>query len=53
MVPLRLALAHSYNAAAARLGTELGVERVLANVRKLGSSARCVHSPLPCSARWT
>ncbi|HYI87283.1 MAG TPA: transglycosylase domain-containing protein, partial [Burkholderiales bacterium] len=36
MVPLRLALAHSYNAAAARLGTELGVERVLANVRKLG-----------------
>ena len=36
MVPLRLALAHSYNAAAARLGTDLGVERVLANVRKLG-----------------
>ncbi len=35
-VPLRLALAHSYNVAAARLGTELGVERVLANVRKLG-----------------
>src|SRR5688572_10555735 len=36
IVPLRTALAHSYNAAAARLGTELGVERVLANVRKLG-----------------
>jgi penicillin-binding protein 1B len=36
MVPLRLALAHSYNAAAARLGTDLGVEKVLANVRKLG-----------------
>ena len=36
MVPLRLALAHSYNAAAARLGTDLGVERVLDNVRKLG-----------------
>ncbi len=35
-VPLRLALAHSYNVAAARLGTDLGVERVLANVRKLG-----------------
>jgi len=36
MVPLRTALAHSYNAAAARLGTELGVERVLDNVKKLG-----------------
>jgi penicillin-binding protein 1B len=36
MVPLRTALAHSYNAAAARLGTELGVEKVLANVKKLG-----------------
>src|SRR4051812_41260754 len=36
MVPLRTALAHSYNAAAARLGTDLGVERVLANVKKLG-----------------
>jgi penicillin-binding protein 1B len=35
-VPLRLALAHSYNVAAARLGTDLGVDRVLANVRKLG-----------------
>lgn len=35
-VPLRAALAHSYNAAAARLGTELGVERVLANVKRLG-----------------
>jgi penicillin-binding protein 1B len=36
MVPLKTALAHSYNAAAARLGTELGVERVLDNVRRLG-----------------
>jgi penicillin-binding protein 1B len=36
MVPLRTALAQSYNAAAARLGTEIGVEKVLANVRKLG-----------------
>jgi penicillin-binding protein 1B len=36
IVPLRTALAHSYNAAAARLGTELGVERVLANAKKLG-----------------
>jgi penicillin-binding protein 1B len=35
-VPLRTALAHSYNVAAARLGTELGVERVLDNVRQLG-----------------
>ncbi|HET9405460.1 MAG TPA: penicillin-binding protein 1B [Burkholderiales bacterium] len=35
-VPLRVALAQSYNVAAARLGTELGIERVLANVRKLG-----------------
>jgi penicillin-binding protein 1B len=35
-VPLRTALAQSYNVAAARLGTELGVERVLANVRRLG-----------------
>src|SRR6185503_5191953 len=36
VVPLRTALANSYNAAAARLGTELGVERVLASVKKLG-----------------
>ena len=36
IVPLRTALAHSYNAAAARLGTELGIERVLGNARKLG-----------------
>jgi penicillin-binding protein 1B len=35
-VPLRVALAQSYNVAAARLGTELGVERVLAAVRQLG-----------------
>ena len=36
MVPLKSALAHSYNAAAARLGTGLGIERVLGNVKKLG-----------------
>ena len=36
MVPLRTALAQSYNAAAARLGTELGIERVLDNIRRLG-----------------
>jgi penicillin-binding protein 1B len=36
MVPLRTALAQSYNAATARLGTEIGVEKVLATVRKLG-----------------
>jgi penicillin-binding protein 1B len=36
MVPLKTALAHSYNAAAARLGTELGVDRVIDNVRRLG-----------------
>ena len=35
-VPLRVALAQSYNVAAARLGTELGVERVLDTVRLLG-----------------
>ncbi len=34
--PLRVAFAQSYNAAAARLGTTLGVERVLENVRRLG-----------------
>ncbi len=36
LVPLRTALAQSLNVATARLGTELGIERVLANVRKLG-----------------
>ncbi len=36
MVPLRTALAHSYNAATARLGTELGIEKVLATVKRLG-----------------
>jgi penicillin-binding protein 1B len=35
-VPLRTALAMSYNAAAARLGTGIGVERVLDTVRRLG-----------------
>jgi penicillin-binding protein 1B len=36
MVPLRVALAQSYNAATARLGTDIGVDKVLANVKKLG-----------------
>jgi penicillin-binding protein 1B len=35
-VPLRTALAQSYNAATARLGTDLGVENVLATLRRLG-----------------
>jgi penicillin-binding protein 1B len=35
-VPLRTALAQSYNVATARLGTELGVGRVLDTVRRLG-----------------
>jgi penicillin-binding protein 1B len=35
-VPLRLALAHSYNVASARLGLELGVARVLDTARRLG-----------------
>ena len=35
-VPLYLALAHSYNVAAARLGTTLGLERVIATAHKLG-----------------
>jgi len=35
-VPLTTALAHSYNAAAARLGTDLGIERVLNTVKHLG-----------------
>src|SRR4051812_13213797 len=36
VVPLRTALAQSYNAATARLGTELGIERVIATVQRLG-----------------
>jgi penicillin-binding protein 1B len=36
MVPLRTALAQSYNAATARLGTDLGIERVLATLKRLG-----------------
>ena len=36
MVPLRVALAQSYNAATARLGTEIGLDKVLDTVRKLG-----------------
>jgi penicillin-binding protein 1B len=36
MVPLRTALAQSYNAATARLGTTIGVEKVLETAKKLG-----------------
>jgi len=36
IVPLRTALAQSYNAATARLGTDVGLEKVLDNVRRLG-----------------
>jgi penicillin-binding protein 1B len=36
VVQLRTALAQSYNAATARLGTEIGVERVLATMKRLG-----------------
>ncbi|MDK2846685.1 MAG: penicillin-binding protein [Desulfuromonadales bacterium] len=35
-VPLRDALMHSYNVATARLGLALGVDSVMANVRRLG-----------------
>jgi len=35
-VQLRTALAQSYNAATARLGTEIGVQRVLATMKRLG-----------------
>jgi len=35
-VPLREALAHSYNVASARLGLELGLQEVLDNARRLG-----------------
>jgi penicillin-binding protein 1B len=36
LVPLRTALAQSYNAATARLGTDLGIDKVLATVQRLG-----------------
>ena len=36
MVPLRVALAQSYNAATARLGTDVGLEKVFDTIRKLG-----------------
>lgn len=36
MVPLRVALAQSYNAATARLGTDIGLEKVFDTVRRLG-----------------
>jgi penicillin-binding protein 1B len=36
MVQLRTALAQSYNAATARLGTDIGIERVLATLKRLG-----------------
>jgi penicillin-binding protein 1B len=39
-VQLRTALAQSYNAATARLGTEIGVERVLATAKRLGIERR-------------
>jgi penicillin-binding protein 1B len=35
-VPLRMALAHSYNVSTARLGLALGVAPIMANVRQLG-----------------
>jgi penicillin-binding protein 1B len=35
-VPLRIALAQSYNVATARLGTDIGVGRVLGTVQRLG-----------------
>ena len=35
-VPLRMALAHSYNIASARLGLDVGVNEVIDNVRRLG-----------------
>ena len=35
-VPLRLALAHSYNVASARLGLDVGLSEVLDNARRLG-----------------
>jgi len=35
-VQLRTAFAQSYNAATARLGTDIGIEKVLATVKKLG-----------------
>jgi penicillin-binding protein 1B len=36
MVPLRTALANSYNAATARLGTEIGLDKVLGTIKRLG-----------------
>jgi penicillin-binding protein 1B len=36
MVPLRTALAQSYNVATARLGTDLGIDKVFATLKKLG-----------------
>ncbi len=35
-VPLRLSLAHSYNVSTARLGIDVGIERVIENARRLG-----------------
>lgn len=37
MVPLHTALAHSYNIATARIGLELGIDKVLATASRLGS----------------
>jgi penicillin-binding protein 1B len=39
-VPLRTALAHSYNVATARLGIELGVERILDKLPRFGVDRR-------------
>ena len=36
MVQLRTALAQSYNAATARLGTDIGIDRVIATIKRLG-----------------
>lgn len=42
LVPLHTALAHSYNQATARLGMELGIDKVLKTLKNLG-----VERPLP------
>ncbi|HYA38625.1 MAG TPA: penicillin-binding protein 1B [Candidatus Methylomirabilis sp.] len=36
LVPLRLALANSYNVSTARLGLKLGVRKIMDNIRRLG-----------------
>jgi len=44
-VPLYLALAHSYNVSTARLGLDLGVDNVIATLRRLGVD--CKLNPYP------